>query len=162
MFREMRRARQQLGAEETEKILREGSFGVLALGGEYPYAVPVSYVYENGALYFHGAAAGQKAEAIMRGGKASFCVVGMDEVHGEEYTTYYKSAIAFGEISAVKAEEEAMRALVALCAKYNPAGSMEEHKAEAGKYPLRTFCVSKLTIERATGKQGKKLAEKNR
>lgn len=158
MFREMRRARQELSAEETEKILKEGSFGVLALGGEYPYAVPVSYEYRDGALYFHGATAGQRYDLTAQGGNASFCVVAMDEVHGEEYTTYYKSAIAFGKLSIVTDTEEALRALMALGAKYNPEGTPEQHRAEAEIYPR--VCVSKLTIEHMTGKQGKNLVQK--
>lgn len=157
MFREMRRARQQLSAEETEKILKEGSFGVLALGGEYPYAVPLSYEYRDGALYFHGATAGQRYDLTAQGGNASFCVVARDEVHGEEYTTYYKSAIAFGKLAIVTDGEEARRALMALGAKYNPSGSPQEHKAEVDAYPR--VCVSKLTIEHMTGKQGKNLAQ---
>jgi len=153
----MRRARQQLSAEETEKILKEGSFGVLALGGEYPYAVPLSYEYRDGALYFHGATAGQRYDLTAQGGKASFCVVARDEVHGEEYTTYYKSAIAFGKLSIVTDTEEALRALMALGAKYNPEGTPEQHRAEAESSPR--VCVSKLTIEHMTGKQGKNLVQ---
>lgn len=50
MFREMRRAKQQLSRVETESILKNGTSGVLALSGDegYPYAVPLSYVYSEG------------------------------------------------------------------------------------------------------------------
>ena len=50
MFREMRRKGQQLSAEECIEILNRGTSGVLALEGDdgYPYAVPLSYVYEDG------------------------------------------------------------------------------------------------------------------
>ena len=48
MFREMRRKRQLLSREDSVRILQEGTSGVLALLGdeEYPYAVPLSYVYQ--------------------------------------------------------------------------------------------------------------------
>lgn len=54
MFREMRRRRQQLSPEECKRILAEGTSGVLAVRGDegYPYAVPLSYVYEEGRLFF--------------------------------------------------------------------------------------------------------------
>ena len=44
MFREMRRKKQLLPEEEAIAILKEGTFGVLALSGDggYPYAVPIS------------------------------------------------------------------------------------------------------------------------
>ena len=50
MFREMRRKRQQMPESEAVAILERGSHGVLAVLGDggYPYAVPISYVYEDG------------------------------------------------------------------------------------------------------------------
>ena len=62
MFREMRRRRQQLTHEECLAILERGTSGVLAVSGEdgYPYAVPLSYVYRDGRLFFHCAKSGHK------------------------------------------------------------------------------------------------------
>lgn len=52
MFREMRRKRQALSLEESAAILNRGTAGVLALSGEggYPYAVPISYVYDGNKI----------------------------------------------------------------------------------------------------------------
>ena len=51
-FREMRRKRQLLSQGESLSILENATAGTLALLGDndYPYAVPISYVYANGAL----------------------------------------------------------------------------------------------------------------
>ena len=59
-FRQMRRKRQQLSNEESIAILEKATAGTLALLGDegYPYAVPISYVYHDGKLYFHSALAG--------------------------------------------------------------------------------------------------------
>ena len=59
-FRQMRRKRQQLAEEESIAILEKATAGTLALLGDndYPYAVPISYVYHDGKLYFHSALAG--------------------------------------------------------------------------------------------------------
>ena len=56
-FRPMRRIRQQLSDAETVGILERATSGTLALLGDngYPYAVPISYVYADGKLYFHSA-----------------------------------------------------------------------------------------------------------
>ena len=56
-FRQMRRKRQQLSNEESIAILEKATAGTLALLGDegYPYAVPISYVYHDGKLYFHSA-----------------------------------------------------------------------------------------------------------
>ena len=61
-FRQMRRKRQQLSNEESIEILQKATAGTLALLGDenYPYAVPISYVYHEGKLYFHSALAGHR------------------------------------------------------------------------------------------------------
>ena len=55
MFREMRRKRQQLDEAACRAVLERGTSGVLAVSGDdgYPYAVPLSYVYTEGKLFFH-------------------------------------------------------------------------------------------------------------
>ena len=92
MFREMRRKKQQLSMEESRRILDEGTSGVLALSGDedYPYAVPISYVYDGDRLYFHCAKSGHKLDAVRRNPKASFCVIGQDQVLPEKYTTLFR------------------------------------------------------------------------
>ena len=62
MFREMRRTKQLLSEAETIEILQSCTSGVLAVIGDddYPYAVPLSYVYKDGKLFFHFAKAGHK------------------------------------------------------------------------------------------------------
>ena len=54
MFREMRRKKQALSTEESLAILNRGISGVLAVTGDqgYPYAVPLSYVYDNNKIFF--------------------------------------------------------------------------------------------------------------
>ena len=87
MFREMRRKRQALSMEEIAAVLNRGTAGVLALSGDdgYPYAVPISYVFDGDKIYFHCARAGHKLDAIRRNAKASFCVVDQDQIVPEEY-----------------------------------------------------------------------------
>ena len=48
--------------------MRRGTSGVLALSGDdgYPYAVPISYIYDGEKLYFHSARQGHKLDAIGR------------------------------------------------------------------------------------------------
>lgn len=100
MFRDLRRIGQELSLEESIDILIKGTSGVLALLGDndYPYAVPISYAYDNSKLYFHGAKSGHKIDAIKKHDKASFCVIAQDKIRPEEYTTYFRSVIVFGKI----------------------------------------------------------------
>ena len=59
IFQEMRRRKQELSRKEVLDILHKGTSGVLALLGDndYPYAVPISYAYDDGKIYFHSAKA---------------------------------------------------------------------------------------------------------
>lgn len=121
-FRAMRRKRQQLSREDCEAALRRGTHGVLALAGDggWPYAVPLSYVYDGGRLYFHSAKAGHKIDAVRSEPRASFCVVDEDRVVPEEYTAYFRSVICFGTVRLLEDEEEKRAALEALGRKYAP------------------------------------------
>ena len=120
-FREMRRKRQQL-AEEEIAILEKATTGTLALLGDndYPYAVPISYVYHDGKLYFHSALTGHKVDAIRKCDKASFCVIEKDDVQPEKYTTFFRSVIAFGRIRIIEDEHEKLEVARMLGNRYNP------------------------------------------
>ena len=121
-FRPMRRKRQQLSNEESIGLLQEATAGTLALLGDggYPYAVPLSYVYADGHLYFHSALSGHKVDAIRNCAKASFCVIAQDQVKPQEYTTYFRSVIAFGNIHIVEDPEEKLAIARLLGNRYNP------------------------------------------
>ena len=114
MFREMRRDRQQLSQADAEEILKKNTGGTLALVGDegYPSAVPMSYVYSDGKLYFHSADTGHKIDAVARHEKASFCVIDQDLIVPEKYTTFFRSVIAFGRIRRIEDPEEMARSAV--------------------------------------------------
>ena len=152
-FRPMRRWRQQLPNETSEEILRNATSGTLALLGDgyYPYAVPLSFVYADGIIYFHSAKSGHKIDAIRHHDKASFCVIAMDEIHGEEFTTYFRSVIAFGRITIVSSPEEKLEGARLLGRKYNPGDEAGlTHELEKG---LAQMELLRLDIEHLTGKE---------
>ena len=159
MFREMRRNKQALTAEEIAEILKRNTSGVLAVNGDggYPYAVPLSYVYLDSKLYFHCAGTGHKLDSILRDDKVSFCVIDQDQVVGEEYTTYFRSVVAFGQARVLEGAEK-LRPLVELCEKYYP-GHLEQarQKAEGDR---KTVCIVEVAIEHVTGKTAMELVEK--
>ncbi len=160
MFGKMRRFKQQLDEAEVTRILKDNTSGVLALvdGNGYPYAVPLSYVYADGKIYFHSAKTGHKIDAVKNCKKASFCVIDKDDVQPEEYTTYYKSVIAFGSVEIVEDAEEALSAIKILGDKYYPSHDAElQNEIEKNK---DLFAIIKFEIEHATGKQAVELLRK--
>lgn len=152
MFREMRRNRQLLSTEDTRAVMGRCTNGVLAcLGDEgYPYAVPLSYVYVHNRIYFHSAKAGHKIDAITRDPRVSFAVVDEDTIVSKEYTTYFRSVIAFGRARIAEGDErlEAFRALVE---KYS--GDQPEearHRETAG---CAQAIIVAIDVEHITGKE---------
>lgn len=159
-FRKMRRSRQELSKEECEAVLQKNTAGVLAVLGDsgYPYAVPLSYVYRDGSLYFHCAKEGHKLDALQSCPKASFCVVDQDEIVPEKYTTYFRSVIAFGQAALVEDPGEVRAALQAIGIKYAPNESAQRLEGEIEKSAAHTGII-KLTVEHMTGKEAVELAK---
>ncbi len=158
----MRRKRQQLSPGESIEILRRATSGTLALLGDggYPYAVPLSYVWADGRLYFHSAMAGHKVDAVRACDKASFCVIAQDLVQPEHYTTHYRSVIAFGRIRIVEDEAERLVAARLLGNRYNP-GKEESLQRELEK-GLARMLVLRFDIEHLTGKEAIELVAHGR
>ena len=158
MFRKMRRFGQQLSDGKCTEILNRATSGVLALNGDdgYPYAVPLSYVYRDGRLYFHCAIEGHKLDAIRRSDKASFCVIDQDEVVPERYTTYYRSVIAFGRMRVLGGDEK-RQAIEWLADRYAP-GETERGRREA-EAAWERLCVLEMRMESMTGKQARELSQ---
>ncbi len=158
MFRTMRRHKQQLSDEEAREVLARGKTGILAVIGDggYPYTVPINYVYRDGGLFLHSALAGHKIDAIRADDKVSFCVVDADDVVADEYTTYYRSVVAFGRARILEDEAEKMAALRSLGDKYNP-GQDAALEAEVAHGFSRLHMIE-IEIEHLTGKQAKELA----
>ena len=160
MFREMRRKRQQLKETECIEILKRNTSGVLAVSGDsgYPYAVPLSYVYDEHTLYFHCAKSGHKLDAIKDCDKVSFCVVDQDLVVPQKYTTYYRSVIVFGRASIIDQEDEIRSAIEKLAIKYYSDDSKDNRDSFIEK-EYKALCVVKIQIEHMTGKEAKELVD---
>ena len=150
----MRRKRQQLAEEESIGILQKATSGTLALMGDndYPYAVPISYVYHEGKLYFHSALTGHKVDAIRKCDKASFCVIEKDDVvQPEKYTTFFRSVIAFGRIRIIEDEQEKLETARMLGNRYNPNDDESLQKEiESG---FSRMLMIRFDIEHLTGKE---------
>ena len=157
MFREMRRSNQLLSMEDTIAVVDKCTNGVLAcLGDEgYPYAVPLNYIYFNGRIYFHSAKTGHKIDAIAKNPKVSFTVIDEDKIVSEEYTSYFRSVIAFGTARVVEGEER-LASFTALVEKYS-GNQPEEEKNKKIANCTQALMIA-IDVEHITGKEAKELA----
>lgn len=158
--RTMRRFKQQLPAEESDKILRSGKYCVIAVSGDecYPYAVPLNYVYDGDAFYLHSAPHGHKIDAFKRNPKCSLCIVDKDNVVPEEFTSYFRSVIVFGKGQIVESIEEKLKALRLLGAKYSPGIDPE---AEISRF-IKNVCIIRIDIDSISGKEAIELTRMRR
>lgn len=152
MFREMRRKDKMKSAEEAVQILQSCTNGVLSVIGDggYPYGVPVSYIYNDGKIYFHCAHTGHKIDAIKAEPKVSFTVVGADNIMSEKYTTLYKSVICFGKAAVVSDDEKKQKVLEIILEKYSK-DFMEGGLEHIRKMWDKTAIVE-VTVEHMTAK----------
>ena len=152
MFREMRRSKQLLSEEDAVAVMDRCTNGILACIGDddYPYAVPLSYVYIQNKIYFHSAKVGHKIDAIMKNPKVSFSVVDEDRIVSKEYTTYFRSVIAFGKARILEGDER-LNAFKALIEKYS-GDQPEEAKNKETTGCTQTLIIG-IDIEHMTGKE---------
>ena len=78
----------------------------------------------------------------------------------EEYTTYFRSVIAFGTVRVLEDPWEKRQALAALAAKYSPdqeAGRSEEIRAQ-----FANVTMVELTVEHMTGKEAIELVRQKK
>lgn len=163
MIHKLRRSRQALSPEECTAVLERGTSGVLALSDSQgqPYAVPLSFVYMDGKLYFHCAKSGHKLDIMAENAKASFCVIDQDEIRPEELTTYFRSVILFGTIRVLEDDGEKRSAIEKLTLKYAPESSPEGRAAAIGR-EWSLLCMLEFHVEHMSGKEAIELVKKGK
>lgn len=147
---EIRRKDRIISQMGIDKVLKEGTYGVLSTIGKdgYPYGVPLNYAYEDGCIYFHCAKeVGHKYENMKYCDKVSFTVVGKSEVLSQSFSMDYESVIVFGTVSEIK--EDKFPILMHLINKYS-----KDFLESGKKYASNTEKVGvyKITPVSITGK----------
>ena len=159
MFRELRRRGQALPEEEAERILREGTYGVLSVtdADGWPYGVPINYFYEDGCIYMHCGKEGHKIDCLKHDERASFCVVGRSVINAPKLSTDFQSVIWFGRVSSVTGEAERKDIVRRFSLHLAPETTEEALEKEFSIFG-RNLIILKLKIEHVTGKEGKYLS----
>lgn len=149
--------------EKIENFLQETRTGVIGMNSDdFPYAVPVNFVWHDGSIFFHGMGSGKKVDILSREPPVCFT---MYEEYGTvtdpmpcHADTSYMSVILFGNIEKVVDFEEAASALWKIVEKYMPgyykkpltSNFIEQYKSSLDG---NTVSVFKLTPEYLTAKE---------
>jgi uncharacterized protein len=154
----MRRKDRELTEEEALEIVRTSHYAVIATcdASGTPYAVPVSPVWIDGALYFHSAAdpAGRRASNLAQNPRVSLCYLARcRSVYEppETFTVNYASAVVAGCAERVTDEAERRRAALALCAFQCP-DAPQESVENAWAHSGDRITVWKVIPEKISGK----------
>ncbi len=130
--------------EVINRLLSEtivGHVGILTPTG-YPRVVPVNFIAEGPTIFFHGAASGEKRDAMKSHQQATFCVYREYSVIPSYWlpakvvgaTQFYESVQLDGTIAFIDNPDMRAAALDSLMRKYQPEGnhaklaeSIDEH-----------------------------------
>ena len=152
----------QRACHDTDRIadfLRTQRIGVLGLHtDDYPYPVPVNYVWHNEAVYFHGMGSGRKVDLLRQAPPVGFTVFAE---HGTvtadmacHADTAYFSVMIFGTAAPVTDPEEAAGALQALVDKLMPGyyrstirgPLVERYRSGMDNNPVAVFKITPDTL----------------
>ena len=147
----VRRAERALSREEALALLaRVPAATVSLVTPQGPYGFPVSPVCLGDSLYFHSAAAGRKVEALDADPRCWVSAYADVEPATDKFTTYYESAMAWGDLRPVTDEREKTSALRALCEKFTPLNMPDFDRALARS--LAVTRVYALRLDHVSGK----------
>ncbi|MFJ8236026.1 pyridoxamine 5'-phosphate oxidase family protein [Ureibacillus sp. NPDC094379] len=148
--------------QRIDQFLSQARTGNLGLtDGEFPYVVPLNFLWMNGAIYFHGAAHGRKIDLIHSNPNCCFTVaedVGtMVSPIPAKTDTAYMSVMLFGVLETVSDLIEATEAMQGMLDKYVPGyydkslsqSHVERYRSSLGSHTV----VFKLTPKVRTAKE---------
>ena len=148
--------------ELIEEVLDNAEFGVLALCGEKPYAVPVNFVYLDNAIYFHGSLTGKKMEIMKTNPNTSFNIVTnhsvlpsyimSDDALACPATAFFKSITIDGVIEIIENTDAKRKIFAALMNKLQPEGNYLSFDSGEYNMVLDKTAVLKIKIEKINAK----------
>ena len=84
-----------------------------------------------------------------------------DQIVPEEYTTYFRSVIVFGQMRVLTDEEEKRAAIEKLAVKYAPADT-EAGRRMAIERDWKPLCMLEMSIDHMSGKEAIELVRQKR
>lgn len=151
----MRRKDRERDQAFAYDVIDHCEYGVMAIAGEEPYCVPLSFVRLGDDLYFHCALQGRKLDLLRADPRVCVSFVTDTQplyiANELNYTTFFRSAVVTGRAFEVTEAQKKAGALRALCQKLLPNDMADFEKAAAKS--LGVTGVWGVHIEQAVGKE---------
>lgn len=151
--------------QEIYAFLKEQRTGILAMQmEEFPYAIPINYVWLNNKIYFHGMGSGKKVELLKEGANVCFTVYfefgTVTDPMPCHADTSYQSVVIFGKAERLTDFEESAEALQILVEKYMPGfykqkmsgGLIEKYRSSMDGNGVAVYAITPVQL---TAKQNK-------
>lgn len=143
--------------EEAEAILREGLIAhVACVRDGQPVVLPFTYLYEDGAIYLHGAPAAGTIKEGRRG--APICVevtllaALIASRTAENHSVNYRTAVAFGTATVIRDHARKTELLERLIARYFPGRRAGVDYAQTTTQELKATELLEVRIEALSAK----------
>lgn len=154
MFRPLRKKDNEIGIEAINHVLHTARRGVMAVHGDdgYPYAVPLNYFYDEEAqkIYFHGAHAGHKVDALKACDKVCFTVYGEEMIKAEPWAPFLQSVVVFGRCHLLQSGPETLKLIKRFAMKYFPDEELVDREITAVGMAAQVY---EIDIEHLCGKE---------
>ena len=155
MFKSIRKKINEIDHSSAEALLQSNRRGILAMNGDngYPYAIPINYFYDSveQKIFFHGAKAGHKVEALKASDKVCFTVYGNERIDEfESWAPYVQSVVVFGRCRLLETGLESINRLKEFAMKYYPDEALDDEEIARSGRAAQMF---EITVEHMSGKQ---------
>ena len=111
----------------------------------------IIFINETQKIYFHGAKAGHKVDALKASDKVCFTVYGDEHIdESEPWAPYVQSAVVFGRCRLLEAGPESIARLKEFAMKYYPDEALADDQIARNGRATQMF---EITIEHMSGKQ---------
>ena len=155
MFKPIRMKINEIDRNAAEALLQSNRRGIIAMNGDngYPYAIPINYFYDcvGQKIYFHGAKAVHKVDALKTSDKVCFTIYGNERIdESESWAPYVQSVVVFGRCRLLAAGSESIDRLKEFAMKYYPDESLANEQIARNGRATQMF---EITIEHMSGKQ---------
>ena len=147
----LRRKDRELTRAEALAILTRAETATVSLvTPQGPYGFPISPVCVDGKLYFHSATEGRKIDALKADPRCWVSAYTDVVPATDKFTTYFESAMAWGDLEPVTDAQEIHAALKALCEKFTPTNMPDFSRALERSLPITA--LYSLRLDHVSGK----------
>ncbi len=129
---------------EMEELLSKAFACTVAVSGDYPYAVPVHFLYRDGKIYIHGQNNGERASRLRQDGRVCVTVYeqygSVAKPHPEymcNVNTGYRSVVTLGDAAEITEETKRREIMTEITRKYRP---------EMMRFPISESLIARTVV----------------